>query len=108
MVRRFGTKVTIDPGLKDSLRKNWELPAAGAAYALGLWIDKLIMWKGAPSGGLLVAGALQTMPSYDTAMFWAQLSSIPVIAVFFVHVETRFAAMFRIYHTRIATAGQLA
>jgi len=41
------------------------------------------MWHSAPSGGLLVAGALQTMPSYDTAMFWSQLSSIPVIAVFF-------------------------
>ena len=107
VVRRFGTKVTIDPGLKDSLRKNWELPAAGAAYALGLWIDKLIMWKGAPSGGLLVAGALQTMPSYDTAMFWAQLSSIPVIAVFFVHVETRFTAMFRIYHTRMQQRASL-
>ena len=107
VVRRFGTKVTIDPGLKDSLRKNWELPAAGAAYALGLWIDKLIMWKGAPSGGLLVAGALQTMPSYDTAMFWAQLSSIPVIAVFFVHVETRFTAMFRVYHTRMQQRASL-
>ena len=93
--------------MKDSLRKNWELPAAGAAYALGLWIDKLIMWKGAPSGGLLVAGALQTMPSYDTAMFWAQLSSIPVIAVFFVHVETRFTAMFRIYHTRMQQRASL-
>ena len=107
VVRRFGTKVIIDPGLKDRLGKKWELPAAGVAYALGLWVDKIIMWHSAPSGGLLVAGALQTMPSYDTAMFWAQLSSIPVIAVFFVHVETRFSTLVRVYHARMQERASL-
>jgi polysaccharide biosynthesis protein PelG len=107
VVRRFGTKFVIDPELKGRLGKNWELPAAGAAYALGLWIDKIIMWYSAPSGGLLVAGALQTMPSYDTAMFWAQLSSIPVIAVFFVHVETRFSILVRAYHARVQQRASL-
>ena len=107
VVRRFGTKIVIDPELKSRLTRNWELPAAGGAYALGLWIDKLIMWNSAPSGGLVVAGALQTMPSYDTAMFWAQLSSIPIIAVFFVHVETRFSTLVRAYHARMQQRGTL-
>jgi uncharacterized membrane protein len=107
VVCRFGSKVIVDPGLRDKLSKNWELPAAGAAYALGLWIDKIIMWHAAPSGGLLVAGALQTMPSYDTAMFWAQLSSIPIVAVFFVHVETRFSSLVRAYHKRMQQRASL-
>jgi polysaccharide biosynthesis protein PelG len=107
VVRRFGNTVIIDAGLKDKLGKKWELPAAGAAYALGLWIDKIIMWHSAPSGGLLVAGGLQTMPSYDTPMFWAQLSSIPVIAIFFVHVETRFSALVRAYHARMQQRASL-
>lgn len=107
VVRRFGTRITIDPELKDRLTRHWELPAAGAVYALGLWIDKVIMWHAAPSGGLVVAGTLQTMPSYDTAMFWAQLSSIPVIAVFFVHVETRFSALIHSYHTRMQQRATL-
>jgi uncharacterized membrane protein len=107
VVRRFGTKVVIDPELKERVVRNWELPAAGAAYALGLWVDKLIMWHSAPSGGLLVAGALQTMPSYDTAMFWAQLSSIPVIAVCFVHVETHFSTLVHLYHTRMEQRATL-
>jgi polysaccharide biosynthesis protein PelG len=107
VVRRFGTRVIIDPGLKDRLGSKWELPAAGAAYALGLWIDKIIMWHSAPSDGLLVAGALQTMPSYDTAMFWAQLSSIPVIAIFFVHVETHFSTLVRAYHARMQQQASL-
>jgi uncharacterized membrane protein len=107
VVRRFGTRITADPGLKVSLGKKWELPAAGAAYAVGLWIDKVIMWHAAPSGGLLVAGALQTMPSYDTAMFWSQLSSIPIIAVFFVHVESRFSALVQTFHARIQQRASL-
>ena len=79
---------------------------AGAAYALGLWIDKIIMWHADPSNGLVVAGAIQTLPSYDTAMFWAQLSSIPIIAVFFVHVETRFSALIRDVPRKNAAARQ--
>lgn len=107
VVRRFGTKITVDPRLKESLCKNWELAAAGAAYALGLWIDKQIMWYFAPSGGLLVANALKTMPSYDTAMFWSQLSSIPIIAVFFVHVESRFSDLVRMFTVRLQQRASL-
>ena len=107
LVRRFGTRVSVTPGLGARLLRLWELPAAGAAYALGLWIDKLIMWHSAPSGALIVAGALRTMPSYDTAMFWAQLSSIPVIAVFFVHVETRFSTLVSAYHRRMQDKASL-
>ena len=85
--------MTLDwPALR-AMARRWELPAAGLAYALGLWADKVIMWHAAPEGGLVVAGVLRTMPSYDTAMFWAQLASIPVMAVAFVHVETRFSAL---------------
>ena len=107
VVRRFGVKIVVDPELRMRVAKKWELPAAGAAYALGLWIDKIIMWHADPSGQLLVAGALQTMPSYDAAMFWAQLSSIPIIAVFFVHVETRFSGLIRGYHTRMQQRASL-
>ena len=107
VVRRFGARITIDPALKDSVGKNWELPAAGVAYALGLWVDKVIMWHSAPSGGLLVAGALQTMPSYDTAVFWSQFSSIPIIAVFFVHVETRFSTLIQTFHARMQQRASL-
>jgi len=107
VVRRFGTRIKIDPGLLRRLGQNWELAAAGAAYALGLWIDKLIMWYAAPSGGLHVAVSLHTMPSYDTAMFWSQLSSIPVIAVFFVHVETRFSGLVRRFYLRLQQRASL-
>lgn len=107
VIRRFGAKIILDPELKSTLGKKWELPAAGAAYALGLWVDKIIMWHSDPSSDLLVAGGLRTMPSYDAAMFWAQLSSIPIIALFFVHVETRFSTLIRAYHTRTQQRASL-
>jgi uncharacterized membrane protein len=101
LVRQFGNAIIYDAALSSNLRNRWELPAAGFAYALGLWIDKIIMWFGASEGGLRVAGALQTMPSYDTPTFWAQLASIPIIAVFFVHVETRFSVLFEGFYGRL-------
>jgi polysaccharide biosynthesis protein PelG len=107
VVRGFGVKIVLDPELRARLRKGWELPAAGGAYALGLWIDKVIMWHASPSGALVVAGALRTMPSYDAAMFWAQLCSIPIIAVFFVHVETGFSSLIHGYRARMQQQGSL-
>ena len=77
----FGTHVVWDREPAAFPPRNWELPLAGLAYALGIWVDKLIMWFTAPSGTLVVAGVLRTMPSYDTAMFWAQLAAIPGLAV---------------------------
>jgi uncharacterized membrane protein len=98
LVRTFGTRFEPDWSLLRFPPQKWELPMAGLAYAVGIWADKVVMWYGAPSGGLKIAGVLRTMPSYDTAMFWAQLASIPVIAVAFVHVETQLSSLFgRLY-----------
>jgi polysaccharide biosynthesis protein PelG len=107
LVHRIGAKVIPDAALLDIVGKKWDLALAGGAYALGLWIDKIIMWRSSRPNGLAVAGALQTMPSYDTAMFWAQLSSIPIIAVFFVHAEGRFSSLLHAYHTRIQQQASL-
>ena len=101
LVRRFGCHV--EPHLKRSAFRwsQWELPAAGLAYAVGIWSDKLVMWYGASSDGLVVANVLHTMPSYDTAMFWAQMASIPVTAIAFVHVDTGINNLFRRFYGRL-------
>lgn len=101
VVRRFGGRIKPDWSVLKSATRRWELPAAGLAYALGIWVDKIIMWVAAPDSGLVTAGALHTMPSYDTAMFWAQLASIPVMAVAFVHVETRFSGLLGRFYGRL-------
>jgi polysaccharide biosynthesis protein PelG len=107
IVREYGIDLERDPNLWQFAAWKWELPLTGLAYALGIWSDKLIMWFWAPSGGLSVAGVLRTMPAYDTAMFWAQLASIPIIAVAFVHVETRFSHLFRRFYGRLDQQASL-
>ncbi len=107
LVRRFGTHLVLDRALLEFPPLKWELPMAGFAYAFGLWADKVVMWYGAPSGSLVIAGVLRTMPSYDTAMFWAQLASIPVIAVAFVHVETQFSRLFGRFYGRLDRQASL-
>jgi uncharacterized membrane protein len=100
LVRSFGTRFEPERALLKIASQKWELPIAGLAYAVGIWADKVVMWYGAPSGSLEVAGILRTMPTYDTAMFWAQLASIPVIAVAFVHVETQLFRLFSRFYGR--------
>jgi uncharacterized membrane protein len=107
LVRQFGTEINPDWSLLKFPPLKWELPLAGLAYAVGIWGDKVVMWYGAPSGGLVVAGVLRTFPSYDTAMFWAQLASIPVIAVAFVHVETRLSRLFGRFYGRLDRQASL-
>lgn len=107
LVWRFGTHIKSDWSLLTFPPEKWELPMAGLAYAVGIWADKVVMWYGAPSGGLEAAGVLRTVPSYDTAMFWAQLASIPVIAVAFVHVETRLSRLFGRFYGRLDRQASL-
>jgi uncharacterized membrane protein len=107
VVRAFGTGAVADWAHLGRRLRHWELPLAGLAYAVGIWADKLVMWYGASDGVLLVAGVLRTSPNYDTAMFWAQMASIPVIAVAFVHVETRLAALFARFYGRLGQAASL-
>jgi polysaccharide biosynthesis protein PelG len=107
LIWRFGRRINFDPTLLTFPPRKWELPLAGFAYAIGIWADKVIMWYGAPAGVLEVAGVLHTMPSYDTAMFWAQLASIPVIAVAFVHVETRFSHLVGRFYGRLDRQASL-
>lgn len=107
LVRRFGAHVDPDWNFLRFWRHKWELPLAGLAYAVGIWADKVVMWYGVPSGGLRIAGVLRTMPSYDTAMFWAQLASIPVIAVAFVHVETQLSRLFNRFYGRFDQRASL-
>ncbi len=69
-------------------RRYWTLAAGGLAYAVAVWIDKWVMWFSPER--VVIAGAMPQFPAYDGAMFLAFLTVIPSIAVFTIHMETRF------------------
>jgi uncharacterized membrane protein len=78
----------------------WELALTGLFFALGIWVDKWIMWF-AP-GQLVVAGTMPTQPTYDSGMFLACLTMAPGAAMFLVIVETRFFEAYLRYHRAVA------
>jgi len=102
LLQEYGLGLVPDAALARTLRTHWDLPLIGLTCALGLWVDKLIMWFAAPVGVTTAGGAFRTMPNYDTPMFWAQLASIPILAVFFVHVETNFFRLSRAFYGSLA------
>ena len=95
--RAYGTSFQFERRLFTPYIRYWELPAIGLAYNLGIWIDKIVMWFAAPAAAGAV-GWFPTLPDYDAVMFWAQLTAIPVIAVFFVDIEPDFYRLFRRFY----------
>lgn len=90
-------------------RRYWDLALAGLLLGVAVWIDKWIMWF-AP-GNTVVAGAMATHPTYDSAMFLACLTMAPAAALFLVVVETRFFERYLRYYRAIAnhaTAQEIA
>ena len=74
-----------------------ELALSGFIYNMAIWIDKWIMWL-APEATKLGNG-LVVYPNYDSTMFIAYLTTIPAMALFLFHTETRFFEQYmRFYH----------
>lgn len=91
------------------MRRYWELALVGLLFGLATWADKWIMWF-AP-GNQVIAGAMPTHPTYDSAMFLACLTMAPGAAMFLVVVETRFFEGYLRYYRGIAnhaTAKEIA
>lgn len=82
------------------LRRYWDLALVGVVLGAAVWVDKWVMWF-AP-GNAVVAGAMATHPTYDSAMFLACLTMAPAAAVFLVVVETRFFEDYLRYYRAIA------
>lgn len=69
-------------------RRYWELGASAAAWGLGIWIDKLVMW--AAPGHTTDAGILSTYLTYDSATFFASLLVVPGMIALTISIETSF------------------
>jgi polysaccharide biosynthesis protein PelG len=91
--------------LADGLLRHPQLALAGLAGAVGLWIDKWVMWMG-PASVSHDMGLVHA-PLYDSAMFTAYLMIIPSLALFVTHVETTFYARYRSYYAAIRNHATL-
>jgi len=66
-------------------KKTWPLAVGASLAIMGIWADKWIVWFG-PGGQSSVAG-FRHMPTYDSALFLAQLSTLPGLASLAIYFE---------------------
>src|SRR3546814_10356580 len=66
----------------------WQLALFGFAYNLTIWCDKLVLWL-APDAERTAVGLISN-PAYDSAMFLANMTTVPVLAIFIIAIETEF------------------
>ncbi|MCP8883724.1 exopolysaccharide Pel transporter PelG [Devosia sp. XJ19-1] len=79
--------------------------AAGVVSALAVWIDKLIVWN---SGEATAVGeGLLYAVRYDSPMFMAYLSVVPVMSILVVWLETNFFDNYRHYRDIVHSGGTL-
>jgi polysaccharide biosynthesis protein PelG len=78
---------------------------AGIASALAVWVDKLIVWHSAEAE--TVGGGLLYAPRYDSPMFIAYLSIVPVMSVLVIWLETTFFDNYRHYRDIVHSGGTL-
>ena len=74
------------------------LIVSGFFMYMGMWIDKFIYWYG-PSGNHLTP-VLYYHPVYNEIFFAAFLLMTPVMAIFFIAVETSFYKSYYTYHEK--------
>jgi uncharacterized membrane protein len=84
----------------------WIIAAGALIGALGLWIDKLIVWS-SRFGQVTVEG-LPHSPDYDGAMFIAYISIVPSLAAFVIYLETGFFENYVRYISNVLGHGTLA
>lgn len=69
-------------------RRYWDLALIGIVGNCAVWIDKWLMWM-APKAEVISSGMV-IYTTYDSAMFFAYLTTVPALTLFTVNIETRF------------------
>ena len=80
-------------------KRYWEIGLGFFLYALGLWIDKWIMWFAPES--VRLANGMRMYPDYDSSMFISYLTVIPAMAMFLLSQETSFYEVYFRYYQGI-------
>jgi uncharacterized membrane protein len=102
---RAGNSVAAALIIVRSLGKHPFLSVGALAAALGVWVDKWIMWSS--ELGRTVSPGLAYAPIYDTAMFFSFLIIVPALAAFIIHIETNLQVHVARFLGRILKQGTL-
>lgn len=90
VLRAFPGERTVRFDFLDPRQTHYDLAAVGAVFYLGVWADKAVFWLN-PSTSEQVLGPFRYSVIYDLPIFFAYLSAVPAMAVFFLRLEADFA-----------------
>ncbi|HYZ90247.1 MAG TPA: exopolysaccharide Pel transporter PelG [Myxococcales bacterium] len=90
VLRAFPGERSIRFDFLDRRQAHYELAAVGAVFYFGVWVDKAVFWLN-PSTSEQVIGPFRYSVIYDLPIFFAYLSAVPAMAVFFLRLEADFA-----------------
>lgn len=85
------------------LGRHWKLFVGALGYMLGLFIPNIIIWQG--PWGVLVADTFLYAPKYDVVVFYALISTLPLMAMFVIKVETHFYERYAAYFQAVTKGG---
>lgn len=71
--------------MREGARTTWPLALGAALAIIGIWADKWVVWAG--TDGQVSSAGFWHFSTYDSAMFLAQLSVVPGLAVLAIHFE---------------------
>lgn len=104
IVQVFGFPKHLDVALIRTFWSYRALLASGFFLYAGMWVDKLIFWY-SPSGRRFYS-LLYYHPAYNDIFYIAFLFTTPIMAIFFLTMETSFYKAYYGYNQTVMKKGQ--
>lgn len=87
-----------------NLEDKYTLILSGFFYSLGIWIDKIVFWK-SKLAVVIVEPFISSYPIYDSVIFFAYITIIPSLIIFFLHIETNFYKVYHFFYSVVLQEG---
>ena len=95
----FDSKRIFDLQILSFLFRHRRLVFIGIAYNAAIWIDKIVFWLSPHA--ISISPVLRSYPEYESAVFFAYLTIIPVLTAFLISIETDFYKRYRAYYAKV-------
>jgi uncharacterized membrane protein len=101
----FPARRPWDPGLFSTAARHPSLLVIGAAFAGGIWVDKIVFWAGPWSRPSAVG--LRICPVYDSGFFLASFSVLPALVLLFIRLEGSFHDKYAQFYAALRKGADL-
>jgi uncharacterized membrane protein len=104
MFQEFHSPVIFEWDFFKTFMTHFDLVLAGFFYNFGIWVDKIIFWNSG-LGMSVIKPVICSYPLYDGVIFFAYMTIIPTLVIFFLHIENNFYKIYHIFYTLVLQEG---